>query len=48
VNEQLADESDLMNASPYDEGWIAKFEISSTDELEGLMDADEYNKLIGE
>jgi len=48
VNEQLADASDLMNSSPYDEGWIAKFEISSTDDLEGLMDAGEYKKLIGE
>ncbi len=48
VNEQLADSSDLMNSSPYDEGWIAKFEISSKDELEGLMNAEEYKKLIGE
>ncbi|HHI87512.1 MAG: glycine cleavage system protein H [Candidatus Cloacimonas sp. 4484_140] len=48
VNEQLADSSDLMNASPYDEGWIAKFEISSKDDLEGLMNAEEYKKLIGE
>ncbi|MBN2018366.1 MAG: glycine cleavage system protein GcvH [Candidatus Cloacimonetes bacterium] len=47
VNEQLTDASDLMNSSPYDEGWIAKFEISSTDELEGLLEADEYRKLIG-
>jgi len=37
-----------MNSSPYDEGWIVKFEISSTDELEGLMNADEYKKLIGD
>ncbi|MBC8382322.1 MAG: glycine cleavage system protein GcvH [Candidatus Cloacimonetes bacterium] len=48
VNEQLADTSDLMNSSPYDEGWIAKFEISSKDDLEGLMNAEEYKKLIGE
>ena len=48
VNEQLADTSDLMNSSPYDEGWIAKFEISSKDDLEGLMNAGEYKKLIGE
>jgi len=48
VNEHLTDSSDLMNSSPYDEGWIAKFEISSKDELEGLMNAEEYKKLIGE
>ena len=48
VNEQLADTSDLMNSSPYDEGWIARFEISSKDDLEGLMNAEEYKKLIGE
>lgn len=48
VNEQLDDASDLMNSSPYDDGWIAKFEIASEDELEGLLDANEYKKLIGE
>jgi len=48
VNEHLTDSSDLMNSSPYDEGWIAKFEIFSKDELEGLMNAEEYKKLIGE
>ncbi|HEX37534.1 MAG TPA: glycine cleavage system protein GcvH [Candidatus Cloacimonetes bacterium] len=48
VNEQLDDASDLMNSNPYDDGWIAKFEIASEDELEGLLDANEYKKLIGE
>lgn len=48
VNDQLTDASDLMNSSPYEDGWIVKFEIASEDELEGLLNAQEYKKLIGE
>jgi len=48
INDQLADASEIINSSPYDEGWIVKFEITSQDELEGLLDADEYKKLVGE
>ncbi len=48
INDQLNDASDLMNSSPYEDGWIARFEIANLEELEGLLDADEYKKLIGE
>ncbi|MBC8416091.1 MAG: glycine cleavage system protein GcvH [Candidatus Cloacimonetes bacterium] len=48
VNSDLADSPELLNSSPYDDGWIAKFEIVNKDEIENLLSADEYKKLIGE
>ncbi len=48
VNSKLADTPELLNSSPYDEGWIAKFEIMNNDEIENLLSAEDYKKLIGE
>ncbi len=48
VNSKLADTPELLNSSPYDEGWIVKFEIVNVDEIENLLSAADYKKLIGE
>ncbi|SMC88106.1 glycine cleavage system protein GcvH [Sporomusa malonica] len=47
-NEALADAPETVNQDPYGEGWIAKIEISSQDELGELLDSEEYEKLVAE
>ncbi len=47
VNEALADEPEIINDSPYDNGWLFKVKASA-DELEDLMDAEEYTAEIDE
>ncbi|PUA34319.1 MAG: glycine cleavage system protein H [Candidatus Terraquivivens tikiterensis] len=46
VNNNLLDKPELVNDSPYEDGWIAKVEISDPSELERLMDAEEYRRYI--
>lgn len=41
VNEAIADDPALLNQDPY-ENWMVCVEISSKDELEGLMNAEAY------
>ena len=41
VNEALNDEPEMINESPYDNGWLFKFKPAS-DEMDELLDADEY------
>lgn len=48
VNEELNDRPELINEDPYGEGWIAVIELEDPSELENLMTADEYKRLIGE
>jgi glycine cleavage system H protein len=50
VNEELEDSPELINESPYDEGWIGKIKPSSLDsELENLMKiGPEFEKFIDE
>lgn len=47
VNRDLEDNSELINASPYDEGWIVKLEILNPDEIDGLISSKEYAKRLG-
>jgi glycine cleavage system H protein len=48
VNELLADEPEIINASPFDDGWIFKVQPSALQELDMLMDADTYQAEIEE
>ena len=45
-NENLEDSPELINTSPYDEGWIIKSTVSEDADLESLLSAEEYNNLI--
>ncbi len=40
VNEELEWEPNLVNESPYEEGWLVKLEMSDAAELDNLMKAD--------
>ncbi|MGB5395779.1 MAG: glycine cleavage system protein GcvH [Gammaproteobacteria bacterium] len=46
VNELLTDEPEIINSSPYDDGWIFKVQPSAEQELDELMDADTYQSEI--
>ena len=46
-NEALEDAPELINQDPY-ENWIIKVEMSDAYELDSLLDAAGYAKLIGE
>lgn len=46
-NEDLIDAPELVNDDPYIEGWMVKVSISNSTQLEALLSASEYEKLIG-
>jgi len=48
VNRELDDAPDLMNTSPYGEGWIVKMTLEDPGPVAGLMDAAAYKAEIGE
>ena len=47
-NNALEDNPELVNDSPYDDGWIVKIEITNTDEISDLLDSEAYKSLIGQ
>lgn len=46
-NEALNDNPELVNDSPYGEGWIIKVEVSDINELEQLLDSKSYSEITG-
>jgi glycine cleavage system H protein len=48
VNEHLADNPEILNSDPFDEGWIVKFKPSDPKDYGNLLSAEDYEKLTGE
>ena len=46
VNEALADAPQTLNEDPYGEGWICSIRLTDPSQLDDLMDAEAYRKLI--
>lgn len=45
-NAQLEERPELVNEDPYGEGWIVAIEPSDPAQLEGLLDADAYQRFV--
>jgi glycine cleavage system H protein len=46
IDENAGDNPTVINADPYEDGWIIKVELSNVDELEKLLSAEAYGALI--
>lgn len=47
MNDALDSDPALVNKDAYGEGWMIKIEMSNPEELDALMSAEDYEKLIG-
>jgi glycine cleavage system H protein len=48
INEALEDEPELVNKSAFDDGWLIKITGFKSEEIDNLLDSEEYKKLISE
>lgn len=48
VNAALEDSPQLINQSPYGEGWLAVLKMSDPNEIKGLLEAASYKKILDE
>lgn len=46
INENLEGQPELINAEPYDKGWLIRIKPSDLSQLDKLMDADAYDALV--
>ena len=46
VNNQLDDSPEIVNSSPYDDGWLVEIEVENKSEIEKLLDVKSYKKII--
>lgn len=47
VNPVLNNQPELVNSDPYGEGWMVKMKVANIADVESLMDAAAYGKLVG-
>ena len=48
INDALSDKPETVNQDPYGEGWMIKVELSDAKQVEGLLDAAAYEKIVQE
>lgn len=46
-NSELDESAELVNSDPYGKGWMIKVAVDDLSEMDALMDAEAYKKLIG-
>ncbi len=46
INENLETEPELLNNSPYENGWLIKVKMSDPTEIEKLMDSKAYEQFV--
>ena len=46
INEALEDAPELVNETPYADGWMVRIRMSDSSELEQLMSASDYQTMI--
>ena len=48
TNEALADEPELVNKSPYEDGWVFRLQPEDATSLDEFMDAEAYGRYLAE
>ena len=46
INENVMSSPELINQSPYENGWLFVVEFTNNDELADLLNAEDYKKII--
>jgi len=46
VNEKVIESPEIMNSSPYDEGWLVTIDIEKPEEKDNLMTPEQYEEYI--
>lgn len=47
INSSVSGNAGLVNSSPYNDGWLVKFEPTNAKEIDSLMSANDYRKIVG-
>lgn len=48
INNALVDTPELVNTSPYEDGWMIKIELAAKAEVDALLNATEYEDFVAE
>ncbi|ABA89778.1 lipoyl carrier protein LarG [Syntrophotalea carbinolica DSM 2380] len=46
INKDLSDSPEWLMSSPYEDGWIIRMKLTRPEEIDDLMDADDYTEFV--
>ena len=46
INENIDSEPEVINSSPYDDGWLVKIKILNNSEIDNLLSYESYKGII--
>ena len=46
INPGLTDHPEVVNTDPYGDGWMVRVKLSTPEEVDELMDAEEYEEYV--
>ena len=46
INEKIEDDSEVINQSPYDEGWLVKIKLLESPDTSALLSASDYEAFL--
>jgi glycine cleavage system H protein len=48
INDKLSEHPELINQSPYEEGWIVKMKPDNPEQIDSLLSKEQYDELVGQ
>jgi glycine cleavage system H protein len=48
VNQKVLDEPETVNEDPYGEGWLVRIRLSDAGQVDALLDAEAYGRMVAE
>jgi glycine cleavage system H protein len=48
VNTKVVEEPETVNEDPYGDGWLVRVRLSDPAEIDALLDAEAYRKLVAD
>jgi len=48
INEKLSEHPEMINQSPYEEGWIVKIKPNNPEQIDSLLSKEQYDELVGQ
>jgi len=48
INDKLSEHPELINQSPYEEGWVVKIKPNNPEQIDSLLSKEQYDEIVGQ
>ncbi len=48
INDKLSEHPELINQSPYEDGWVVKIKPNNPEQIDSLLSKEQYDEIVGQ